>query len=82
MDKIDQAMNLAEDLDDVLIPDALEYYLGLADDLAGLEGMDGDDSDPSGDGSGDDSGDDKPSDKGKKKGGKADKGSAQPGQEG
>ena len=83
MDKIDQAMNLAEDLDDVLIPDALEYYLGLADDMAGMDDMDGDDSDPSGgDGSGDDSGDDKPADKGaKKKGGKADKG-GQPGQEG
>jgi hypothetical protein len=32
-DKIDVAMNLAEDIDDVLIPDALEYYLGLNDDM-------------------------------------------------
>lgn len=42
-DKIDAAMNLAEDVDDVLIPDALEYYLGLADDLYG--GEDGEDED-------------------------------------
>ena len=33
LDKIDEAMNLAEDVDDVLIPDALEYYLGLNMDL-------------------------------------------------
>ena len=33
LDKIDEAMNLAEDLDDVLIPEALQYYLGLNDDL-------------------------------------------------
>jgi len=29
MDKIDEAMNFAEDIHDVLIPDALEYYLGM-----------------------------------------------------
>ena len=34
-DKIDEAMNLAEDVDDVLIPDALEYYLGLNEDFMG-----------------------------------------------
>jgi hypothetical protein len=26
-------MNFAEDIEDVLIPDALEYYLGLNEDL-------------------------------------------------
>jgi len=71
-DKIDQALNLAEDVEDVLIPDALEYYLGLNDDLydPDMMGEDGD-SDEEGDGSdGGDSDDDK---KKKKKGGKADK---------
>jgi nucleosome assembly protein 1-like 1 len=51
-DKIDAAMNLAEDVDDVLIPDALEYYLGLADDLYGGEGLEDEedeDSDDAGD---------------------------------
>jgi hypothetical protein len=33
LDKIDEAMNLAEDIDDFLIPDALEYYLGLNMDM-------------------------------------------------
>lgn len=33
MDKVDLAMNLAEDIDDVMIPDALEYYLGLNEDF-------------------------------------------------
>jgi len=76
-------MNLAEDIDDILIPDALEYYLGLGDDFEQLDGLEGDDDDSDhedGDGSGDDSdGADK---KGKKKGGKADKGGAKPGAEG
>jgi hypothetical protein len=45
-DKIDEAMNLAEDIDDVLIPDALEYYLGLNEDFMG-EDPDGDDDDNS-----------------------------------
>ena len=65
-DKIDMAMNLAEDMDDVMIPDALEYYLGLNDDL--LEGM-GDEEDEEGDGD-DEEGDDGDNDedkKGKKK---------------
>jgi nucleosome assembly protein 1-like 1 len=45
-DKIDMAMNLAEDCEDVLIPDALEYYLGLNDDLYGdMEGDEDDDED-------------------------------------
>lgn len=47
-DKIDEAMNLAEDIDDVLIPDALEYYLGLNEDFMG-EGPDDDDDDNSDD---------------------------------
>lgn len=68
LDKIDQAMNLAEDVDDILIPDALEYYLGLNDDLYDPDMMgEGDDSDPEG---GDGSGDDSDEDKKPKKGGK------------
>ena len=42
-DKIDMAMNLAEDVHDVLMPDALEYYLDLNDDMFG--GEDGEDED-------------------------------------
>ncbi len=61
-DKIDMAMNLAEDVHDVLIPDALEYYLDLQDDMLGGEGMEDEDSD----GDNDDSDED---DKKKKKGG-------------
>jgi nucleosome assembly protein 1-like 1 len=57
-DKIDMAMNLAEDIHDVLIPDALEYYLDLNDDMFG--GEDGEDED-------DDEGDDDGSDDDKKK---------------
>jgi len=74
MEKIDMQMNFAEDIDDVLLPDALEYYLGLSadyfDDGADSEddlgdGSDGD-SDP-----GDDEKGKKDQDKGgKKKGGK------------
>ena len=44
-DKIDMAMNLAEDVHDVLIPDALEYYLDLNDDMLGGEDMEDEDSD-------------------------------------
>lgn len=62
-------MNFAEDIEDVLIPDALEYYLGLNEDY--FDGM-GEDSDGSGgdsdeDGSG---GDDDKDKKAAKKGGK------------
>lgn len=65
-------MNFAEDIEDVLIPDALEYYLGLNDDLYDPDMMGEDDSDEDGDdGAGHgDSDDDK---KKKKKGGKGDK---------
>lgn len=65
-DKIDQAMNLAEDIDDVLIPDALEYYLGLNDDLYDPDEGDEDDEDDE-DGSDKEGGDDEGD---KKKGGK------------
>lgn len=66
-EKIDVAMNLAEDIDDVLIPDALEYYLGLNDDLFGAEdGADEDGDDGSDEDKSDDEGDSK---KKKSKGG-------------
>ena len=50
MDKIDEAMNFAEDIHDVLIPDALEYYLGMNqdffdDDLGGDDDSEPDDED-------------------------------------
>lgn len=64
-DKIDMAMNLAEDVDDVLIPDALEYYLGLNDNMFDAEDME-DEDDEGSDEDGSDGEDDK---KGKKKGG-------------
>lgn len=67
MEKIDQAVNLAEDVFDVLIPDALEYYLGLNDDLYDADMMEGED-DSDEDGSGGDSDEDD-----KKKGAKKEK---------
>ena len=72
-DKIDMAMNLAEDVHDVLIPDALEYYLDLNDDMFGGEdGEEEDDDDLGGKGKGgDDSDEDEPE---AKKGKKASKG--------
>lgn len=63
-DKIDMAMNLAEDVHEVLIPDALEYYLDLNDDMLGGEDMEDEDSDADKDDDSDDEGDKK-----KKKGG-------------
>jgi hypothetical protein len=62
-------MNLAEDVEDVLIPDALEYYLGLNDDLydPDMMGEGDEDEDDEDGGSGDDDDDKK---KPKKKGGK------------
>ena len=66
-DKIDMAMNFAEDIDDVLIPDALEYYLDLNDDMFDGEDMEDEDSDgDDGDGS-DDEGDKKSKKKADKK---------------
>ena len=38
-------MNFAEDIEDVLIPDALEYYLGLNEDLDYGMGDDDEDDD-------------------------------------
>lgn len=75
-DKIDEAMNLAEDIDDVLIPDALEYYLGLNEDFLGGEGDDEDNDDDEEDDDSDDDDDKKKPRKdsqeegSKKKGGK------------
>jgi hypothetical protein len=47
-------MNLAEDIEDVLIPDALEYYLGLNDDLYDPDMMDEEEGDSDQDGEGSD----------------------------
>ena len=38
-------MNLAEDLDDVLIPEALQYYLGLNEDFLDQDSMGDEDDD-------------------------------------
>lgn len=59
-DKIDLAMNLAEDVHDVLIPDALEYYLGLNDDMFDQEEGEDEGSDDEDDGEGSDDADKKP----------------------
>ena len=68
-DKIDVAMNFAEDVADLLIPDALEYYLGLNEDFMDedLMGDSDEDQDDDDNDEGDDKGDKK---KGAKKGGK------------
>lgn len=58
-------MNFCEDIDDVLIPDALEYYLGLNEDF-GDDALDSEGEDGGSDDDDDDGGDD--DDKGKKKG--------------
>ena len=58
-----------EDFHDLLVPDALEYYLGLNEDFDML-GMDGEGDESEGDGSGSEE-DEKPAPKkGGKKGGK------------
>jgi nucleosome assembly protein 1-like 1 len=65
-DKIDEVQQTVEDFHDLLMPDALEYYLGLNEDFDML-GMDGDDDDDDDDEDDDDSeGEPKPK-KGKKK---------------
>lgn len=79
-DKIDEATNLAEDIADVLIPDALEYYLGLNEDFDEADMMgDDDDEDDDHDSDNDDGGAG-----GKKKGGKkgGDKAAGAQGKEG
>ena len=70
-DKIDMAFNLAEDVHDVLIPDALEYYLDLND---GMYGGEDDEEDELGGEGGDDNSDDDDDAGDKKKGGKKSKG--------
>jgi nucleosome assembly protein 1-like 1 len=81
LDKIDEQMNFAEDIEDVLIPDALEYYLGLNEDF--FDDMGGD-SDDEGDHDSDDDGsdDDDKKDKKKKGGDKEKKGAAKKGADG
>lgn len=68
-DKMDEVQQIVEDFHDLLVPEALEYYLGLNEDFDML-GMDGEGdgesgSDDNGDNS-DDSGDKKPKKAGKK----------------
>lgn len=73
-DKIDMAMNLAEDVHDVLMPDALEYYLDLNDDMFGGEDgedEDGDDDEFGDGGKGGNDSDEDESDKKKSKKGKS-----------
>lgn len=76
MDKIDEAMNLAEDIDDVLIPDALEYFLGLNEDFFDPDMVDEDEEDEESDEEEEKpkkkGGDDDKDKGGKKKGGKKD----------
>merc|ERR1712166_1249795 len=63
-DKMDEAQQTVEDFHDLLIPEALEYFLGLNEDFDML-GMDGDDDDEDDD---DEDDDDEPKPKGGKKG--------------
>jgi len=56
LDKIDEQMNFAEDIEDVLIPDALEYYLGLNEDFFDDMGGESDDEDGDHDDDDDDEG--------------------------
>lgn len=69
-DKVDEAMNLAEDIDDVLMPDALEYYLGLNEDFLGADEDDDDDDDHDDDNDSDDDNDKKPRKSSQEEGGK------------
>ena len=62
-DKMDEVQQIVEDFHDLLVPDALEYFLGFNEDFDML-GLDGED-DESGD---DDSDEEKPKDKKKKEG--------------
>jgi len=64
-DKMDEVQQTVEDFHDLLMPDALEYYLGLNEDFD-LLGMDDDDSDGDDDDDDDDDEDAKPK-KSKKK---------------
>ena len=64
-DKMDEAQQTVEDFHDLLIPEALEYYLGLNEDFDML-GM-GDDDEGDDDDDDDDSDDEKPKDKKAKK---------------
>jgi len=64
-DKMDETQQTVEDFHDLLIPEALEYYLGLNEDfdMLGMGDEDGDDDDEDDD----DSDDEKPKDKKAKK---------------
>jgi len=66
-DKMDQVQQTVEDFHDLLVPDALEYYLGLNEDFDML-GMDAE-----GDESGEDDDEDDDEDAGKGKKGKGKK---------
>jgi len=84
MDKIEVAMNFAEDIEDVLIPDALEYYLGLNEDFFDPDADSEDDDDDHEGGAGGDHDDDSDDDDDKKKpkGGKDDGGKKKGGKKG
>lgn len=66
-DKIDMAMNLAEDVHEVLMPDALEYYFDLNDEMYGGEGCEDEDCDDDECGQGGKGGDDSDEDESDKK---------------
>jgi nucleosome assembly protein 1-like 1 len=70
-DKLDEVQQTVEDFHDLLVPDALEYYLGLNEDfdMLGMDG-EGDESEGDGEGSGSDEEEKPAPKKGGKKGGK------------
>ena len=80
---MDEMQQTVEDFHDLLVPEALEYYLGLNEDFDML-GMDGEGGESEGDDDMDDDDDDegeKKPKKGKKKGGAAADGDAEEGAE-
>ena len=54
-DKLDEVQQIVEDFNDLLIPDALEYYLGLNEDFDAM-GLEDNDEDEDGGDSDDESG--------------------------
>ena len=82
-DKIDEVQQTVEDFHDILMPEALEYYLNLNEDFDMLDAGSEDDSDGEGSGSGDsdEDGDKKKKKKDKKAGGAGGEGGAEGQQE-
>ena len=77
-DKMDEVQQIVEDFHDLLVPEALEYYLGLNEDFDMLGLDEGGESEGDSEGSGDSDGEEKPK---KKAGGKKEAGGEATGEE-